>query len=287
MDSHGAGAAPLDNLETQAVPSTRRKLIPIDQCQETYDSCQEALEKVLAVDLTNFQSHADDLKKFHRSVKNAANDFSKVSQTYSSRLLKVARVAESQKVRKLRTQLLKDVEEVLTSINLLLSQLGLEEMTISKFDRESITSRLSLSSQLSSEQKSSPFTSPTTSKKVQFFDALQFPLNPSTTEISSANLAIPHSLSTSAQCAGPSQVTTFSSFVSSSVPTFSSYVQSSTSPAVHTPASYTIPTSLSTICEAYSRPPLMTSSTYVQAQHGVPESFHQFPTRSHISQPPF
>ena len=128
--------------------SCRKRKSPLEELREHYSETEQQLEEILRLDLSLVQSDAEQIKSHGSELKKATKLYNQASRSLSSRYISIASYFDSQVIREKRTELQKDAEEVLASLNGMLTELGHDEM--SNIDNISLRSGVSLRSQLGS-----------------------------------------------------------------------------------------------------------------------------------------
>ena len=154
-------------VQLQAGVGTRRESRPsFATLEENLSKIEDALDEVISFDFTKIEENAAGANDLASSAKKLIRAYKKISRDMSTFCIKQGSVEEAQKVRDKRTEYVKDIREVLLSINAILSENGAD--MISNLEVSSTRSGYSLSSPLnfhspllSPENVTSPVLEPT------------------------------------------------------------------------------------------------------------------------------
>ena len=106
----------------------------MSRLQKDHDEYHLLLEKVVATDLSSLSTDELGLRELSASLKSIRKSFLDASRSLSTKLITDGAVHEAQVVRETRSDIVKDAKELLTSINILLQDLGVEVESSFKSD---------------------------------------------------------------------------------------------------------------------------------------------------------
>ena len=114
--------------------------------EQLYENAASEINQMLKHNIESFTSE-DEIVQFRLRIKSVASEYIEISQKYSKRLLNIGRVNDSTEARSKRRVDIEDVNQVITTLNLL----SVDD--VSKFDVQSNRSGYSLSSQLADNER--------------------------------------------------------------------------------------------------------------------------------------
>ena len=139
-----SSGVPNEAVQLQAGVGTRRESRPsFATLEENLSKIEDSLDEVISFDLTKIKENAAGANDLASSAKKLICAYKKISRDMSTFCIKQGSVEEAQKVRDKRTEYVKDIREVLLSINAILIENGAD--LISNLEESSDRSGYSLS----------------------------------------------------------------------------------------------------------------------------------------------
>mgnify|MGYP000297764868 CR=1 FL=1 len=140
----------MDTAESTATDgarhSQRRAAPPLKILEKEIAEYYENFEGLLETELFHLQNNIEELQKLLKTIKSCKAEFNTKSRKLSTAYILSGNIFSAEETRKKRTDIKKDAQEVIASINGCLVAAGVEEM--SDLHTSSIYSGLSLGSQL-------------------------------------------------------------------------------------------------------------------------------------------